>query len=189
MDGLEDFQFQDLQEPESCPDLLVLGGPDMPEKDFQGQDINENIEDLVEEILGGGAQSVTDANIANSTIPDISQSQKSNTDPSHSQDHLGLPKIADGSEISRKAEKEREKIRNIRKMENIRKNIDKLKKRAEQNIGKKYLGFGETKPPSKSKKKKKLKTLKKANVSEEERDLIKSLMEYSESSVNSELSN
>ena len=69
-------------------------------------------------------------------------------------------------------------------MDNI---IDKLKKRAEQNtIGKKYLGFGETKPPSKSNKKKKLKTLKKANVSEEEKDLIKSLLEYSESSGNSE---
>ena len=74
-------------------------------------------------------------------------------------------------------------------MEKIRENIDKLKERAERNIGKKYLGFGETKTPSKSKEKKKMKTLKQANVSEEERDLVKQLMEYSESSVNSDLSN
>ena len=185
--GIDDFDYQS-QAIESDSELFLLGGPDLPEKEFQGQDINDNdnIEDLLNGILGEApAPSITDANIINSN--------------SQIQDPLFLPKMSEGSEVTekvsrsaaRKAQREKEQRYQIRKMQNIRKNIDKLKKRAEENIGKKYLGFGETKPPSKSKTKKKktLKTLKQANVSEEEKNLIQQLMEFSESSVNSEVSN
>ena len=197
MDGIDDL----LQAIESDSDSghLLLGGPDLPEKEFQVPDINENIDDLIDGILAeAGAPSITDvdANIINSTSQTIAQTP--NVEVLASQDHLSLPKMSDHSEVAdklartaaRKAQREKEQNYQIRKMQKIRKNIDKLKKRAEENIGKKYLGFGETKPPTKPKKKKKsMKTLKKANVSEEEKALIKQLMEYSESSVNSEVSN
>ena len=189
------FQFPATEESDS-EHLSMLGGPDMLDMEFPGQDINdnENIEDLINQIVGEtGASSFPETNIINSNSQDLTQK----SDVEASQDHPSLPKKSEGSEVAgklsksaRKAQKEREQIYQRRKMEKIRKNIDKLKKRAEENIGKKYLGFGETKPPSESKKKeKKLKTLKRANVSDEEKNLIQQLMEYSESSVNSEVSN
>ena len=198
MDVFDSDDFQHVMESNS-EDLLLLGGPDMPEKEVQGQDFddNDNIEDLIAEIVGEArAPSITDAEIINSNTQDLAQ--KSTVPASQgSQDH-SLLKMSQSSEVAdidklsksaRKAQKERQQIYERRKMEKIRKHIDKLKERAERNIGKKYLGFGETKTPSKSKEKKMMKTLKQANVSEEERDLVKQLMEYSESSVNSDLSN
>ena len=195
MDGIEDCQFLELDS-----EQFVLGGPDyLPEKEYQGQDINdnENIEDLLNGILGEAAApsvSVTDANIipSNST-----QNIAQNYDIEASQDQLSLPKMSEGSEAEMMRERlrkraEKQRIYEIRKMEKIRKNIEKLRKRSEENFDKKYLGFGETKPPKKSKKKKEektMKTLKQANVSKEEKDFIQELMEYSESSVSSEVSN
>ena len=196
MEGIEDFQFKAI---DLDSEQLLLGGPDLPEKEYQGQDINdnENMEDLFNGILEEtAAPSFTDANIIPSSQEEIAENFKFYA----SQDDLSQPKGSQAAEVAAelakaaKAEKQRQKekqtLYEIRKIQNIRKNIEKLRRRSEETMGKKYLGFGETKPPKKSKKKKKtMKTLKQANVSKEEKDLIQELMEYSESSVNSEVSN
>ena len=69
----------------------------------------------------------------------------------------------------------------------IWKNIYKPKKILTRNIS--NLVKLSLRPSESKKKEKKLKTLKRANVSDEEKNLIQQLMEYSESSVNSEVSN
>ena len=124
MDGIDadDFQFPATEESDS-EHLLMLGGPDMLDMEFPGQDINdnENIEDLINQIVGETeASSFSETNIINSNSQDLTQK----SDVVASQDHLSLPKMSEGSEVAgklsksaRKAQKEREQIYQRRKTE------------------------------------------------------------------------
>ena len=101
---MDDFQIQAMG---SDSEHLLLGGPDLPEKEFQSQDINdnENIEDLIDGILGeAGAPSFrdADANIISSTSQDIAKNHNVEAIVIASQDPLSLPKMSEVSEVAGK---------------------------------------------------------------------------------------